>query len=69
MPLGQIKKTIYVFQVTWNFKIRTVGWKIFSICLKFLYGVNRKNNTAKLGYPHKILKNFRVGGEKLGTVR
>ena len=31
-----------VFQVTWNFKIGTVGWKILSFCCKFLYWVNRK---------------------------
>ena len=28
ITLGRIKK-IFVFRVTWNFKIRTVGWKIF----------------------------------------
>ena len=29
--LGQIKK-ISVFQVKWNFKMGTVGWKIFLFC-------------------------------------
>ena len=40
-PNYEIKK-IYVFQVTWNFKIGMIGWKIFLFCLKFLYEVNRK---------------------------
>ena len=40
------------------------------ICEKFLYGVNRKIIWQKREIPQKcIKKNFRVSGEKLGTLR
>ena len=53
---------------TWNFKIGMVGRKIFLFCSKFLYEVNRKKLWPNRETPQKTLKNFRAGGEKLGTV-
>ena len=65
-PIVRPNKKVYVFRVTWNFKIRTVGLKIFFIL--FLYEVNRKTIWLNREIPTKTLKNFTVGGEKLGTV-
>ena len=49
------KKTS-MFQVTLNFKIGAVGRKIFLLCLKFLYEVNRKTIWPNGEIPTKSLK-------------
>ena len=62
-------KKICLFQVTCNFKIGKVGWKIYLFYQKFLYEVNRKTIWPNREIPQKTLKkNFSVGSEKLGTV-
>ena len=51
-----------------DFKIGTIVWKIFLFYYKFLYGVNRKTIWPNGEIPKKLLKYFRVGNEKLGTM-
>ena len=64
-------KKICVFQVTCNFKIGTVGRKIFYFVKSFYMGKIEKQDGRpgkSLGIPLNMLKNIMVGGKKLGTV-
>ena len=59
-----------MFQVTWNFKIGTVGIFFFYFVQNFYLGIKRKQY-VRIGKSHGILykkKKVRVGSEKLGMV-
>ena len=60
-----------MFQVTWNFKIGTVGRKIIFFVKSFYMGKMGKHDGRPgkpLENPINMLKHLRVRGKKLGTV-
>ena len=62
---GYVKRRKCVFQITWNFKIGTVG-RSFLFCSNFLYGDDRETICANGEIPGNPLKSLK---KLLGRVK